>query len=259
MLGVFQGLAGIGMLVWYVAAIYVGLRLLVLARRGAHRPALLIGTYLLVAMGMGGAAMSLPMARGATETITITVVDRALLGSGCLFTAIGILAILTFTREVFRREQRWARGVRGAIAAIVVVGLLGHGLTTGFYLDLGGRFGVVFLVGSVLASGWTSLESLIYYRQMRRRLKIGLAEPIVANRFLLWGLGAGSAVALLLLSLLQEWMRIALSVETFHAIRKGSLPLMAFFGLASASCYLFAFSPAAWYRRLFERAPAGGA
>jgi hypothetical protein len=28
---------------------------------------------------------------------------------------------------------------------------------------------------------------------MRRRLRLGLADPAVTNRFLLWGIGAGSA------------------------------------------------------------------
>jgi hypothetical protein len=28
---------------------------------------------------------------------------------------------------------------------------------------------------------------------MRRRLRIGIADPLVANRFLLWGIGAGMA------------------------------------------------------------------
>ena len=28
---------------------------------------------------------------------------------------------------------------------------------------------------------------------MRRRLQIGLGDPVVANRFLLWGIGAGAA------------------------------------------------------------------
>ena len=38
------------------------------------------------------------------------------------------------------------------------------------------------VIGTILASGWTSIESLVYYRMMRRRTKIGLAEPLVANR-----------------------------------------------------------------------------
>jgi hypothetical protein len=38
---------------------------------------------------------------------------------------------------------------------------------------------------------WASGESLHYYGMLRRRLRLGLADPVVANRFLLWGVGAG--------------------------------------------------------------------
>ena len=36
-------------------------------------------------------------------------------------------------------------------------------------------------------------EALLYWRKMRRRLRLGLADPVVTNRFFLWGLGAGAA------------------------------------------------------------------
>ena len=40
---------------------------------------------------------------------------------------------------------------------------------------------------------WGSLEALSYWRRMQKRTAIGLADPAVTNRFLLWGIGAGAA------------------------------------------------------------------
>ncbi len=252
MTDVFQGLAGIAMLLWIVAAIGAGARLLRIGMRRNNRPAKLLGTYLLIAMGLGTVTMSIPMAHGAAPGASITWLDRALLAAGCSLTTIGICAILTFTREVFRRDSGWAKGVAIAIAAIVVMGLVGHGLTTGFDWQLGTGFGVLYLAGTLLANGWTSLESLLYYRLMRKRTKLGLADPLATHRFLLWGLGAGSSVSLLLLCLVQEWMRVTLGPEALLAFRSVALLAMAFFGLSCAVCYLFAFAPAGWYARWLD-------
>ena len=41
---------------------------------------------------------------------------------------------------------------------------------------------------------WTGLESFGYYGRMRKRRVLGLADPIVTNRFLLWGLVALNAI-----------------------------------------------------------------
>ena len=39
-----------------------------------------------------------------------------------------------------------------------------------------------------LVFGWAFVESFRYYIMMRRRVALGLAEPVVTNRFLLWTL-----------------------------------------------------------------------
>jgi len=38
---------------------------------------------------------------------------------------------------------------------------------------------------------WTSGEALRYHAMLRRRLRLDLADPVVTNRFLLWGVGTG--------------------------------------------------------------------
>jgi hypothetical protein len=40
----------------------------------------------------------------------------------------------------------------------------------------------------IIAFGWTMVESFLYYLGSKRRLRLGLVEAPVCNRFLLWAL-----------------------------------------------------------------------
>src|SRR5262249_10565518 len=92
---------------------------------------------------------------------------------------------------------------------------------------------------------WTTLESLGYYRKLRLRLRIGLADAVVCNRMLLWGLmtlSAGTAVVL-----------------NLAAMRPGpflSAPIVlvsSCLGIVLASCLFLAFHPPGWYRGWLEQ------
>ena len=52
-------------------------------------------------------------------------------------------------------------------------------------------FGEAVRLGGLL---WGSSEALRYYAAMRRRLALGLADPVVTNRFLLWGVAMSAGV-----------------------------------------------------------------
>jgi hypothetical protein len=39
---------------------------------------------------------------------------------------------------------------------------------------------------------WVSIEAFRYYALLRRRLRLGLADPVLTNRFLLWGIWAAA-------------------------------------------------------------------
>jgi hypothetical protein len=41
---------------------------------------------------------------------------------------------------------------------------------------------------------WNATESFLYYRNMKRRLTLDLADPETTHRFLLWGLASGCSV-----------------------------------------------------------------
>jgi hypothetical protein len=173
------------------------------------------------------------------------------------FTVFGNVAILTFTRRVFRPESALAKAAAFAVTAILLGGAVGHGVATGFDRDLSGGFAVLYLSGTILSNGWTAVEALLYYAMMRKRVKIGLVEPLEANRFLLWGSGAGSAAAMLISTTIEMQINTTLTPSGIETMRMFTLPLMCVLGLACAGCYLFAFFPAAWYVRRFAAAPSG--
>jgi hypothetical protein len=100
-----------------------------------------------------------------------------------------------------------------------------------------------------------SLESLRYYGQMRRRRALGLADPVVTNRFLVWG--AGEAVASLLV--LGLFVATALDTETTisHPLVR---VLMTLAGLVNALVWWLSFMPPkAYLRRVRGNATEGAA
>ncbi|MBW2542178.1 MAG: hypothetical protein JRF15_08810 [Deltaproteobacteria bacterium] len=64
-----------------------------------------------------------------------------------------------------------------AISLIVGIRLLKQGASRGALPELG---------GTLTAYIWCSVEGAMYYANMRKRARHGLADPIVTNRVLLW-------------------------------------------------------------------------
>ena len=94
---------------------------------------------------------------------------------------------------------------------------------------------------------WTALESLTYHRMLRRRLALGLADPVVVNRFLLWALSGLALVALC--------GGIGASILAGYAPLRDGPPLLCIGGasvVASVTWYL-AFLPPAGYVRFLRR------
>jgi len=163
------------------------------------------------------------------------------------------ICLLAFTRLVFRPESRAALVFVVAVSTIMVTSLLvgiGLGDWTGYRSD---RIWIWLETGAqTLAYGWTLAESALHYARMRRGLALGLADPVVTNRFLLWALWSGSAAAILA-------VRVASNVLIDAAERAVALPLPVVLGqmIPGVVCFgaiWLTFSPPAVYRRLLIRA-----
>ncbi len=164
-----------------------------------------------------------------------------------LFIVAHNLCLLAFTRLVFRPESRGALALVGVSAATILVGLSG-GFASGDWIGARGDRPWLWLelCGLLVAYVWTLIESGLYYARMRRRVEHDLADPVLANRFLLWAIYGGASVGTSLV-----WMFSALVVA-----RGGRYPfaldaVMIGFTLVAAIAIWFAFfTPRAYLRWL---------
>lgn len=249
-------LLGLLVLSLLTVALWVGGRLLWLARRTRGAPELCIGLafYLNAVFGhplMAGSGW------GGTR---VAEVNLPVFAVGSLFVALGISFLYGFTWRVFRPREVWARWAIALACLLLVAQAVGmiHGLASAgpdanpHEVTAGWATVQHALVG--LCLGWTGLESLLFYLQMRRRLAFGLADPVVANRFLLWAI-FGFTMFLVLV------VNGAYHVAGVTTLNDPVCQLVTVLGalVASAAMYLAFLPPAAYLRAVLRRTRAAAA
>lgn len=180
----------IGFGLFCVASLITGLRLLALWRR-EHVPGALLCAVGLLGMGPFGFVPSMLSPIVAGVSYPLGVVMWAV---GFASLNLGATAVVFFTANVFRPSS--AAVVRAAwfVVAAVTACWLAELTMNQFAPDRpagpAARLSDWIRVGAL---GWAGVESMIYWQRMRRRVSLGLADVVVANRFWLWGIGAGAA------------------------------------------------------------------
>jgi hypothetical protein len=159
-----------------------------------------------------------------------------------------VTAFLLFVLRVFRPDAAWAKALAGTLALSLWAGLLVGALGGSFRVDNTGTPAWWFEYAVVWTYPvWSSLESFRYWRLMRRREALGVADPLVTNRFLLWGTGSAfTALAIWTASIPFAYASDPAMLATVTPPVRIATALT---GLASVSCSLVAFLPPAWYRR----------
>jgi hypothetical protein len=238
------GISGIA--VFFVVGLLVSLRLLGLARRTRRMPELLAGLGLL---GIGPLGFCVLMAgiilfRG-------TAFGSVLRISGLGLQALGFVASAIFTCRVFRPGADWARALATAIGATVLVTFFicavrpthAGGMLPHQHLDAWIK---------ILCLGWGAIESLHYWRVTRKRVELGIADPLVSASFLLWGIAlASGALGFLLI------YAALLTLQPGELLGERTQLLISACGLVTAAgLYLAFLPPKAYARRLAARAPA---
>ena len=103
---------------------------------------------------------------------------------------LGIVGFAFFPLLAFRRESIWAKWLVAAVAICLIVGTAGSSW-------VGDPEGLKPLtnvwwwfewVGEITPAIWIGVEGLHHYGMSRPRVRLGLCEPIVAHRYLLWGI-----------------------------------------------------------------------
>lgn len=239
-----EAFAGLSVCLLVLVALFIAIRTFGLWLRTRGLPELLLSGMLISATVLGYPLAIASTRVSAAEMASIHVAGQVII-------SLGYACLLLFTLNVFRPNTLWAKCLVGvtllallAISAAYVAEVLGgsppgEGLT-GTTLLTSVPIAVAYL--------WTTIESLGYYRRLRLRMRLGLADVVLANRVLLWGLMCLSAGA-------------AVIVSNGAILLGGSLlsPVIVLvcsvLGLAHAGCLFLAFHPPGWYEAWLERRP----
>ena len=217
--------------VFICASIGVGVRLLHLHRRTGDAPELLLGLMLLIVSGIGYPTAIAAQFAGPAALRPLVIVSNLSINAGSAL-------LFIFTWRVFRLEEIWARGLAGA--AVVTLGALSvwrsfDVLSRADVRVDDGALGPVLLM--MLAYLWAAWESLRSYRMMRRRVRFGLGDAVVCDRFMLFGVMALSATAGCLMNIVA--MSIGIQILENPWIQLGGSST----GLVQAGVLVLAFAP----------------
>ncbi len=174
----------VGNAIAWFAYLYVGVRLYALSRRTRQRPEFLIAATFLFWV-LSYLFYDIPYAFVLADELVPAFCSYAAL----ITLGVANVAFAFFIRSVFRPDARWATGLVAAIVGSIVAGVAGSawvGDWEGIHPLANPWYWVEFF-GGFAPSVWMSVEGFVQYSKMRRRLKIGLCEPMACHRFLLWG------------------------------------------------------------------------
>jgi len=160
----------------------VGVRVLKLAVRTAGRPEWLLAIYLVLS-GISYWFYSIPL------MLDLGALFTPLTFAGRVIYSISVYFMLEFTRLAFRSGQAWATLLVYALMLSLFVGVSVSSIQGDWdgYSVSNPWFWCEWL-GYTLGPLWVGIEGALAYREALKRVRIGLCEPILANRYLLWAL-----------------------------------------------------------------------
>jgi hypothetical protein len=234
----------------------IGLRLIAMSLRTGQQAERWLGAGLLLTAGLGYMPMIVAMVAKQAHPGAAGLLDAITICAWVVHN-LGVVCMLAFIVQVFRASSRWAWALSGAMAAVLWVGW-------GLYLQQGG-------VGGQPTSGywiafatigtyplWNAFESFRYHRLMRRRLALGLADPVVVDRFRLWGVASLCAVASIWVVNLPFFLGKWVGTGAATPITSLCMVITAAFGIATVGGYWLTFFPPAWYRARLARTASAG-
>jgi hypothetical protein len=238
-------LLGISTLASLVASAVLGVRLLRLARRTGEAPELIMGSAFLSAGVLGYVLMLI--GTGGAQAMPEAVAMRFFF-AGYLAISGGVILTYLFVWRVFRPSSTLARILVGIVCPIVAVTGLPFALPTLGNIDAqpSGLSWAIFWLGHAVrigAGAWGALEAGQYYLAMRKRLRLGLAEPVVANRIALWGVASLGAVIIFASTAVAN----SSGGSTGEVMSPGQILLISSVTLCVATCQWLAFLPPSWY------------
>jgi hypothetical protein len=175
-----------------------------------------------------------------------------------------IIALSLFTRRVFRPSGR------GAVALVACLACVSGALTLWLVTTTdpdqeASALALAVNLSRAIPVLWAFAECARYARLMRRRVALALADPLVANRFVLWSIWTGALgfAALLLFAVRSRAFWLQLHGVDPRVVMPAAIPITgALCGLAVVSAgiavWLAFFPPASYQRWLRASAAASG-
>jgi hypothetical protein len=237
-----QILAAAGGGAFVLVSLAVGLRMLLLARRTRELPELVMGAALFLMGGVGypaGAVAKSPA--GLAEGVRGAAIAVQLLCMG-----VGIAGIGVFNWRVFRPSHPAARRAAAVLGVAAAASVVWQGIQPGFVAGALANEGLAlrlseFLAGCALV--WAATESWLYWAKLRRRMALGMADPVVTDRIRLWGIGTTAAWLINVVAQVLAWNGVDMAAVPWGGAVIGPV------GLVAAGAMALAFFPPEGYRR----------
>jgi hypothetical protein len=240
----------------------IGLRLYRLAwREGGFGPEFWLAGFFLFAAFLG-AGLNISVYVGmADPSLALSPLHNSLVLAASTFTyCVGTAGLHLFNWLTFRRESAGARTAAAAGSLSVALAACAQALTEGFTVKVFPGIGYwIFYLARVAPYYWLAAESLRYYAAARRRLRLGLADALVTNRFLLLGLWAISWAAMGFSDLVARGVYVMvtgstgeLQLDTAGPIILVTITITSAFGALAAVTLALSFFPTRAYRRFVE-------
>ncbi len=171
--------------------------------------------------------------------------------------ALGVIALSVGIWRIYRVMDLWAGVLCAALSLWVLAGWLwtslGQTLPTTVAPTISN---VCFVAARSAIYLWGAYESVAFHRLMRRRVALGLADPVVAHQILMWGFFSLAMGTLAIVSL-----AAGLVLREAYAQWTPALFITPATTLVASICLWLGFFPPAFYRRMIAgpAAPAGAA
>jgi len=235
-------------------AAVIGIRLVALSRRTGGSAERLLGWGLQLTAGWGYgvmiASILVRQALGQTEA----PLGQAVTGFAWVLHNLGVTAMLAFVVGVFRPGVAWARSLAFALAATMWIGWGLYVATGGLATATAGGWYWLAFVAIGTYPLWMAAESFRYWARMRRRQALGLAEPILVDRFRVWGIASCSAALAVWTVNVPTWLGQPVGSPEAGGVTALAMLLTAVFGTTTVGAYWLTFFPPRFYARRFTAA-----
>jgi hypothetical protein len=252
---------GVVTLLNLILAFVVGTRLLRIGLGEERRPELALSIYFLASAFFSTVCQGLVYGGLVDPRIALDEqISRVVLGLAILGMAVGGAAVFLFTWQTFRRDSSWARWAALAGSCLALGGFGFEAVHEGFAIRLvpGAGHWVAWL-GRTAPIVWVTVESFRYWAMLRRRLRLGLADAVVVNRFLIWGIWSAATFVNLAADPVARVVYATLAgtttelvMEVIRPVVIGAMGVTMILGIISAATLFLTFFPTAAYRRWVE-------